>query len=83
MSNRTDWGIFRQDGSRIEPVAAGNDAYHAWRCPDIEWVHGDTEVHPITGEDMPVEPYARTCPWRAQGAGRDVCARCGLILIYP
>jgi len=83
MSVRTDWGYFRKDGSRLEPVAVG-DAHARWVCPNRKWVHGDTDVHPFTGETMAVEPYLEpNCDMPSVGAKRDACTRCDIVFIYP
>lgn len=83
MSTRTDWGYFRQDGSRLEPVAVG-DAWARWVCPNREWVHGATEVHPFTGEATAVEPYLEPkCPMRPVGIQREACTRCDIVFLYP
>lgn len=83
MSARTDWGFFRQDGSRLEPVAVG-DPHAQWVCPNRKWVHDATDVHPFTGEAVPVEPYLEPkCPMPSVGVRRDACARCAIVFIYP
>lgn len=82
MSTRTDWGLFKQDGSRLEPVAVG-DAWHEWECPSKPWVQPESEQHDWTGEWHTPEPYRGSCPWRSTGDKREECTKCGMVFIYP
>lgn len=82
MSTRTDWGLFRPDGSRLEPVAVG-DAWHKWKCPDRPWSYPEPEPHPITGEPMDQEPHQPPCPFKSVAVKRDKCQRCSMEFIYP
>lgn len=82
MSTRADWGLFRPDGSRLEPLAVG-DAWHKWDCPSRPWAHPAPEPHPFTGEMEPREPYPAQCPFKSVAVKRDECTRCGVVFIYP
>ena len=82
MSTRTDWGYFKRDGSRLEPVAVG-DAWHAWECPNRKWLRGEKYIHPYSGEECEDEPHLDTCPMRSAEPKREECARCAVVFIYP
>lgn len=82
MSTRTDWGYFRRDGSRLEPVAVG-DAWHAWQCPNKQWRRNMVEDYE-TGEIVWDGTYeAVPCPMKTDHAKQDSCTRCEIIFIYP
>lgn len=82
MSTRTDWGFFRRDGSRLEPVAVG-DTWHDWMCPNRRWQRGETYEHPYTGEQCESDPHLPKCPMRSVDPKHDECTRCAVVFIYP
>lgn len=82
MSTRTDWGYFRRDGSRLEPVAVG-DAHHKWECPNKTWRKNMVEDY-WTGEtEWDGTYYAENCPMKTDHAKQESCTRCDVIFIYP
>ena len=82
MSTRTDWGLFRQDGSRLVPVAVG-DEHWKWVCPKRTWQRPAPDLHPITGELIEQDLYLPQCPFISAGDKRDKCFRCEVVFIYP
>lgn len=80
MSTRTDWGLFKADGT---PVAVG-DEWHKYKCPKRVWIVPIYE-HPFTGEeyqDLQGGHYS-TCPFECVSPKKDVCKTCGMQFIYP
>lgn len=82
MSTRTDWGYFRRDGSRLEPVAVG-DTHNKWECPNKTWRRNENENY-ITGEmEWDGTYYAENCPMKTDHCKQESCTRCDVIFIYP
>lgn len=78
MSTRTDWGLFKADGT---PVAVGDD-WHNYQCRNRVWVVPVYE-HPITGEEYDGDGHYESCPFERVGTKKDVCTTCGMQFIYP
>lgn len=82
MSTRSDWGYFRRDGSRLEPVAVG-DAHHKWECPNKEWRRNEVEDTWAGTTEWDGTYYAVNCPMKTDHAKQDSCTRCNVVFIYP
>lgn len=82
MSTRTDWGYFRRDGSRLEPVAVG-DAWHKWECPNRQWRRNMVENWETGEVEWDGTYEAVACRTKADHAKQDSCTRCEVIFIYP
>lgn len=82
MSTRTDWGYFRRDGSRLEPVAVG-DEWHKWECQNKTWRKSMVENWETGETEWDGTYYAENCPMKTDHCKQDSCTRCDVIFIYP